>query len=101
MAFTVNDKFQPIWASTQLMSIGTASATTSAVLPTCGAVRIASGGAQLFYSFTGSASSSPAVGMAFLPPNQVAYLETAGGHAISFKVDTSANPMNVSVMPCV
>ena len=101
MAQTVNNKFQPIWASSQLMTVGTASATSCTTLPACGAVRIASGGSPLFFSFIASASSAAGTGIMFLPANSIQILETAGSHSISFKVDTSANPMNVNVTPLV
>lgn len=100
MALTVNNKFQPIWNSSQLISVGTASATSSTSLPTCGAVRICSGGAPLFFSFIASASSV-GTGIMMLPANSVQVLETQGAHSISFKVDTSANPMIVNCSPLV
>lgn len=103
MSVNVWNKFQPIWGAVQLVAVGTASATTSSTLPACGAVRIISGGAPLFFSFTASASSGAATANKSIqmPANSVIDFETAGSHSISLKVDASANPMSISIVPLV
>lgn len=101
MGNPVNDSYQPILGSIQNVGLTTASATVSSTLPACGAVRVQAGVAPLYFSFTGSASAGAGTGSIFLSANQSVILQTAGSHTISFRSDTSANPMIAGVTPLV
>lgn len=101
MAQIIHDQPQPILFNTELVSVGTASATASLMLPPCGAVRISSGGGTLFFSFIASASSSPGTGMMMLPANSEDIFETQGRHTISLKVDDATTPLTVGITPMV
>ncbi len=104
MANTVYNKFQPIWTSTQNISVSTASATNFAAFTgTCTnmtAVRIAAGGAALWVNVFGSATAG-GNGCLYLPANTAEYFEFAAGTPISIKADSSANPMIANAVPCV
>lgn len=98
MALPVFSPNQLMMGSTQSVSLGTASATSSTALPAkCSGVRITAGCA-IWFNFNASASAGAG---SYLPAATVEYVQAPAGGFINILAETSANPMRCNITPIV